>query len=409
MEENIHQKANNLREAATHILPSTKRNSNFKTPERLVDLLQQNKIVGDKLVDIQSGTLTIEEAIHGGSKKDNNNNNINVSMKNGNSENKKPPMTIQEVLEFLSSFIHELHLVCVAKKKATYQDIWQAYHDLAVKTLYPWDREYLQRMPERRFDDSIFLSLASYRDENCLSTITNAYGKAKNPDKLFTALVQQNCEEHCRSGVLEGGRMEVRDTKKEQPWTVLCIHLFSHLDIFIPHFISSFYRMYHLMMIAINFSVSRLRVNLTVILVKFEHCIFKKVNPLVPMQLDTLHLNFGMENNGRFRLFRLIQFLNDSKGLSLNIFVINLFFKLRLRYMQIDSHMTFLQDWDAISVEMLQNAPTKKPVISHYPPPHTADLQKKSSQPAPRLCGPVFATSDLESQIIRLEGLAVCS
>jgi len=75
--------------------------------------------------------------------------------------------------------------------------------------------------------------------------------------------------------------------------------------------------------------------------------------------------------------------------------------------MQIDSHMTFLQDWDALSVEMLKNAPTKKPVISHYPPPHTADLVGKSKFPAPRLCGPVFANSDLESQIIRLEGLAV--
>ena len=77
--------------------------------------------------------------------------------------------------------------------------------------------------------------------------------------------------------------------------------------------------------------------------------------------------------------------------------------------MQIDSHMTFLQDWDALSIQMLLKAPSQKPVISHYPPPHTADLVKKSSMPAPRLCGPVFANSDLESQIIRLEGLSVSS
>ena len=30
-------------------------------------------------------------------------------------------------------------------------------------------------------------------------------------------------------------------------------------------------------------------------------------------------------------------------------------------FMQIDSHMTFAQDWDALSIEMLENAPSNKP------------------------------------------------
>jgi hypothetical protein len=69
-----------------------------------------------------------------------------------------------------------------------------------------------------------------------------------------------------------------------------------------------------------------------------------------------------------------------------------------------DAHMTFLQDWDAISVAMLKKAPSKKPVLSHYPPSHLADLEKMSKEAASRLCGPVFAGSDLENQIVRLEG-----
>ena len=78
--------------------------------------------------------------------------------------------------------------------------------------------------------------------------------------------------------------------------------------------------------------------------------------------------------------------------------------------MQTDAHMTFAKDWDATSVEMLQACPSKKPVISHYPPPDTADLDAMKTEPASRLCGPIFATSDLESQIIRLEGASVsCS
>lgn len=66
--------------------------------------------------------------------------------------------------------------------------------------------------------------------------------------------------------------------------------------------------------------------------------------------------------------------------------------------------MTFLQDWDAISIDMLKKAPSKKPVLSHYPPSHLSDLAAMAKKPASRLCGPVFANSDLESQIIRLEG-----
>jgi len=56
---------------------------------------------------------------------------------------------------------------------------------------------------------------------------------------------------------------------------------------------------------------------------------------------------------------------------------------------------------------MLQAAPSKKPVISHYPPGHMADLEAMKARPASRLCGPIFATTDLESQIIRLEGSKV--
>ena len=202
IEDNLHQKAHNLRQVAKNVIVTTK----YKTPKRLMNLLRDDMIVGDKLIKIQSGTLTIEEAIavdkeHG------------LGSKVG-AKNKKSPMKISEILDFFSNFLHELHLICVAKKKATYQDIWDAYHDLAVKTLYPWDKEYLKRMPERRFDDTIFLSLASYRDENCVSTITNAFGKSKNPEKLFIGLVQQNCEEHCRSGVLEGGKMIVCQNKQ---------------------------------------------------------------------------------------------------------------------------------------------------------------------------------------------------
>jgi hypothetical protein len=73
-------------------------------------------------------------------------------------------------------------------------------------------------------------------------------------------------------------------------------------------------------------------------------------------------------------------------------------------FMQIDAHMNFLQDWDVISIQGLQKAPSDKPILSHYPPGHKMDLIDQSFKPAGRLCGPLF---NGESQVVRLEGLAV--
>lgn len=160
-------------------------------PVRLYQLRETNEIVGERLSEIKAGTETVEELLHGMSEK-----------------SAKPPMELEEITAYLTEWIHTLHDVLSEAKHSTYQAIWQSYHDLAVKTLYPWDREYLRRMPPRRDDGSIFLSLATYRDENCLNTVSQAYKKAKNPDRLFIGLVQQNCHANCMSGVLVGGKME---------------------------------------------------------------------------------------------------------------------------------------------------------------------------------------------------------
>jgi [Skp1-protein]-hydroxyproline N-acetylglucosaminyltransferase len=185
---------------------------------------------------------------------------------------------------------------------------YQSYHDLAVKTLYVWDRDYLSRMPPRRDDGSIFLSIATYRDENCLNTISQAYKKSQNPDKLFIGLVQQNCHSNCRSGVLEGGKME--DVEPDQD----CYKAF---------------------------------------------CESEEGKQIC--------------DNDQVRL------LDIDEPESLGPYAAR-FFASKLWYgeewfMQTDAHMTFKQDWDAISVSMLKAAPSKKPVISHYPPSHMADLE----------------------------------
>jgi hypothetical protein len=156
-------------------------------PYRLRALRDKHLIVGERLAEISSGKETVEELLHG----------IRAE-----SLSYKPPMEVHEVIKYLDNWIHQLHETLSHFKDATFEGIWTAYHDLTVKTLYPWDREYLSRMPIRRDDGSIFLSIATYRDENCLNTLRWAYEKAEHPEKLFVGLVQQNCHKNCKSGVL---------------------------------------------------------------------------------------------------------------------------------------------------------------------------------------------------------------
>lgn len=292
-------------------------------PVRLRNLRDRHEVVGERLAEVRAGTETVPEILHG----------HDLS----HHESLKPPMELQDIINYIDNWIHELHGVLLEAKHATFEGIWQTYHDLTVKTLYPWDREYLSRMPPRRTDGSVFLSLATYRDENCFNTVYHAYEKSKNPEKLFIGLVQQNCHSNCRSGVL------ANLTMVEVPPDDDCEAKFCETDLGKPI--------------------------------------------CARQQIRTLNID-EPESLGPY---------------AARYFASKLWYGEQW-FMQTDAHMTFAQDWDATSVAMLKKAPSKKPILSHYPPGHTINLDKRKNMPTSRLCGPVFATSDLEAQIIRLEG-----
>lgn len=297
----------------------------YNLPGRLKVLRDKSQIVGERLADIKAGKETVQEILT-----------VGADLIGEDNLSDKPPMKLDEIVDFLDNWIHGLHDALSQVRTGTYEGIWQAYHDYTVKTLYVWDRDYLSRMPPRRDDGSIFLSLATYRDENCINTIRWAYEKAKNPDKLFVGLVQQNCHKDCMSGVLEGGKIE-------------------------------------------------------------------------PVEPDEDCYKVFCEGEGKERCEKgQVRVLNIDEPESLGPYAARYFASKMWMgeqwFMQTDAHMTFAQDWDEISVNMLQKCPSKKPVISHYPPSHEANLEAMSKEPASRLCGPIFATSDLESQIVRLEG-----
>jgi len=309
-------------------------------PARLQNLLAHSHVVGSHLKDVKEGKITVEEAIHAGGLHNDVGSSGHIGAGNLNANHKTAPMTYDEVVTVLQDFLKKLNSSNIKHKHATFHGIWSAYHDLILKYLYPFDRDYLRRMPNRREDGSIFLSVVTYRDEFCASTLGEAFAKAKNPHQLFVGLVQQNCDEaKCRSGVLEGGKMA--DVGPDPD----CYEIFC--------------------------SSAEGK----------KYCA-----------------------NNQVRLLKVKE--SESLGPYMARYFASKLWMGEQWYMQIDSHMTFILDWDHLSIDMLNQAPSKKPVISHYPPPHTADLAEKAKKnvPAPRLCGPIFATSDLESQIVRLEG-----
>ena len=320
LREAVQLKRQQLTEALSHL-----NSGNF--PARLRSLRDQHQIVGEHLSHLKDGTETVQELLHGHDLLNDASHHASVL----------PPMTVPEVISYLDNWIHTLHEALSHYKHATFDEIWQAYHDLTVKTLYPWDREYLRRMPPRRTDGSIFLSIATYRDENCYNTIYNAYQKSHRPEQLFVGIVQQNCHANCRSGVLANLKME------DVPPDDDCYQLFCDSDI-----------------------------------------------------------GKSICANNQVRV------LNIDEPESLGPYAARYFASKLWNgeewYLQIDAHMTFAPHWDKTSLDMLAKAPSHKPILSHYPPGHTIDLEKNRNNPGARLCGPVFATSDLEAQIVRLEG-----
>jgi [Skp1-protein]-hydroxyproline N-acetylglucosaminyltransferase len=248
-------------------------------------------------------------------------------------------VTIEDCVEVFDDFLSRIREKWVGRKEGTctYHDIWKDFHDLAVETLLPFDEYYLEHMPKRRDDDSIFVSMASYRDENCMETLEGAYNSSANPERLNIGLVQQNCDHDCISGVLANGKTEPIEPDPD------CYDLFCATT------------------------------------------------------LGQIHCD-----EGRVRMLKIRE--TESVGPFMARYYASKLWGGESWMLQIDSHMAFAQDWDSQSITMLKNAPSEKPIISHYPPSYGFDFKANEKKPGERLCGPAFATSSVENQIVRLEG-----
>eukprot|EP00904_Undaria_pinnatifida_P009580 jgi/Undpi1/5752/HiC_scaffold_2.g01026.m1 len=118
-------------------------------------------------------------------------------------------ISMEEITSNMRSFLSQLNSVYKDIQGPEPLKIWDLYKQATDEWLMPMDRDFEgQTLFDVKKDDSVFVSVASYRDENCPTTLKEMYSKADHPEKLFIGLVQQNCESNCRTGVLEGGVVE---------------------------------------------------------------------------------------------------------------------------------------------------------------------------------------------------------
>lgn len=92
------------------------------------------------------------------------------------------------------------------------------------------------------FDETIFLSVAAFRDAECLATVQDAFAKATRPDRVFVGICQQNKEigEDCVQGLDAKYAKQIRSidlkhTEAKGPtWArYLCSTLYNNEDYFL--------------------------------------------------------------------------------------------------------------------------------------------------------------------------------
>jgi len=93
-----------------------------------------------------------------------------------------------------------LRKACAHEATKTAQNVYSAFYQAVEQGMANTSLNLLKKLGPPRGDDSIFLSVASYRDTSCGPTLRRAFERAKHPEKLFVGIVQMNCERQCMTG-----------------------------------------------------------------------------------------------------------------------------------------------------------------------------------------------------------------
>jgi [Skp1-protein]-hydroxyproline N-acetylglucosaminyltransferase len=266
--------------------------------------------------------------------------------------------TIAGIAVFLGRFLEALH---ESNKQFTAEQndvapIRKAYFALAEKHLVPMDSVYKGRpiFPVRE-DESVFISLAAFREHLLGQTLRSAFGQAKNPDKLFVGAIIQNCfgiEHTCKTGMqVIGKNKQGRDMTKisDAPPDANGIEEFCQDEEF------------------------------------KKYC-----------------------ESGQIRVVYMRD--TDALGPAVARYFASKLWGGETFFMQVDSHLEFAKEWDEKYIEEVKVAKNyPKAVLSMYPPGFQTFGEYEGGTGGPRLCTCTFSDSLVEHQIIRINTGGRCT
>lgn len=243
--------------------------------------------------------------------------------------------------------------------KVQRDEVHERFVHLAQKHLAPFETAYRDKpIFPIRDDDSVFISLASFRDALLCDTLKGAFDQAKHPDKLFIGAIVQNCfglnpypgepGVQCRTGAQVVGKdahghdkTKVSDAPADR-------------------------------------------------------------NGIEEFCTSPEHKKYC--DSGQIRVLYLHE--NESLGPAMARYYASKLWGGESYFMQVDSHLEFYTHWDELYTNELKSAKSfPKAILSSYPPGFQAEnggILPGNPSPGARLCTCMFSTSDVESQIIRI-------
>ena len=124
-------------------------------------------------------------------------------------------MGMGDIIRLLSGFVHTTHRLFLSLPRATEKDIWAAYASEVERTLVPFDRRFRGRtLFPVRDDDSMFVSIASYRDGQLAHGAARRVrprARARAPARRHRHAELRGELPHRRAGPLPGRELHAQD------------------------------------------------------------------------------------------------------------------------------------------------------------------------------------------------------
>ena len=231
--------------------------------------------------------------------------------------------TIAGIIALLQRFLSQLHVLLVKDRDEVRPEIViRDYIDLVDAIIGPFESAYRARpiFPIRN-DDSIFISLAAYRDHLLGETLRQAFDTAAYPDKLYVGAVVQNCfglgNVTCKTGV----RVTGTNPNNGQPITAISDKS-------------------------------------------------PDVNGIEEFCTDPRYVRYC--DSGQIRVLYVNE--TESNGPCQARYMASKLWGGEMYYMQSDAHLRFVHEWDRLYVEEIKATQSHpKAILSSYPPGFNID------------------------------------